>query len=361
VNRLAWRRASNASLAGTWNAGFSAVCWFAGRDTFDRLGGGVPVGLISSAIGATSIKEWSPTSALAKCQQTYVSTGRNIGVFAHSQLFNGMIAPFTTGPTRLTAVLWDQAESDSFPTTPDGFYACQQPATVNAWRAALGDPALPWGFVQLGPCSGAVHWGTLRQEQLAALALPHTFFAPSVDLGDAASPWGDVHSTKKQGVGARLAAALATEVYHAPPGPPGAPLRSYPPPSFLDQAVFTSDTNQTVVVTLQLFGSPVAYNASAGCDDLRNGTLCGFNMAIQTDDGNGNVMWWNASLQSVVNAADNSTATLTFVSVNPRFSPQQCAVGTAYAQGAWMAAQLVTEDGWPVTPWNQSQTVWGPC
>ena len=125
--------------------------------------------------------------------------------------------------------------------------------------------------------------------------------------------------------------------------------------------MYTSGTNQTVVVTLQLFGSPVAYNGSAGCDDLKNGTLCGFNMAIQTDDGNNNVYWWNATLQSVVNSADNTTATLTFVSTNPAFHPQQCAVGTAYAQGAWMAAQLVTEDGWPVVPWNQSQTVWGPC
>ena len=163
-------------------------------------------------------------------------------------------------------MLWDQAESDSFPTTPDGFYACQQPATINAWRSALGDPALPWGFVQLGPCSGAVHWGNLRQEQLAALALPRVFFAPSVDLGDAASPWGDVHSTRKQGVGARLAAALARVAYGAVV-PPGAPLRSYPPPAFLDQAVYTSGTNQTVVVTLQLFGSPVALEAE------RAGTL----------------------------------------------------------------------------------------
>ena len=104
VNRLQWRRVSNVSLAGTWNAGFSAVCWFTGRDIFDALGGGVPVGLISSAIGATSIKEWSPTSALSKCQQTYVSTGKNIGVFAHSQLYNGMIGePRKRARARTTA------------------------------------------------------------------------------------------------------------------------------------------------------------------------------------------------------------------------------------------------------------------
>ena len=358
VNRLAWRAASNVSLGGIWNAGFSGVCWFTGRDTHNALNGSVPIGLISSAIGATSIKEWSPTSALAKCQQSYVSTGKNIGVFAHSQLFNGMVSPFTTGPTSLTAVIYYQAESDSPPTTPPGFFACQQPATVNAWRAAFKNPALPWGFVQLTPCTGGLGWGGLRQEQLAALALPNTFFVPTADLGDPLSSWGDIHSTRKQGVGERLSAALQATVYKSGVTP-GSRLSSYPPPSFLDQAVFTSGTNQSVVVTLQLYGSPVRLNSTAGCDvDL---ALCGNNTAIQTDDGRGNIMWWNASISSIVNAPDNLTATITFSSNNPPFSPQQCAVGTAYAQAPWNVAQLITEDGWPVVPWNQSQTVWGPC
>ena len=274
-----------------------------------------------------------------------------------------MIAPFTTGPTSLKSVIWYQAESDSPPTTPPGYYACQQPATVNAWRAAFRAPNLPWGFVQLTPCTGGAGWGGLRQDQLAALALPNTFFVPTPDLGDPLSSWGDIHSTRKQGVGERLSAALQATVYPKNNNKTGASsnqrLSSYPPPSFLDQEVFTSGTNQTVVVTLQLSGSPVIFNASAGCDVQQD--LCGFNMAIQTDDGRGNVFWWNASLGSIVNSPDNLTATLTFKSSNPSFNPQQCAVGTAYAQGGWNVAQLITEDGWPVIPWNQSQTVWGPC
>ena len=92
-----------------------------------------------------------------------------------------------------------------------------------------------------------------------------------------------------------------------------------------------------------------------------NATMCGLNVAIQTDDGNNNVRWWNATIASIVNAPDNRTADVTFVSQNPAFSPQQCDVGTAYAWADWPVAQLLTQDGWPVMPWNQSQTVWGPC
>jgi len=89
----------------------------------------------------------------------------------------------------------DQGESDSPPSTPTGYYACQQPATINAWRAAFADPALPWLFAQIAPNSGgSAEQGNLRQDQLAALALPRVGFAPTLDVGDGApdNSWGDM-------------------------------------------------------------------------------------------------------------------------------------------------------------------------
>lgn len=45
---------------------FSAVCWLYGRDLYDTYK--VPIGLISSDWGGTSIDKWSSPDALAKCK-----------------------------------------------------------------------------------------------------------------------------------------------------------------------------------------------------------------------------------------------------------------------------------------------------
>ena len=41
------------NVSSDWISGFSAVCWFGGRDLFDQLNGEVPVGLISSDVGVS--------------------------------------------------------------------------------------------------------------------------------------------------------------------------------------------------------------------------------------------------------------------------------------------------------------------
>ncbi len=71
-------------------------------------------------------------------------------------MFNSMISAFGTGPTPLTVVLWDQAESDSFPQTLPGYYGCQTVAHVTSWRQWFRDPQLPWVFVHLQPCVRSV-------------------------------------------------------------------------------------------------------------------------------------------------------------------------------------------------------------
>ena len=39
-------------------------------------------------------------------------------------------------------MVWDQAESDSYPQTMPGYYGCQTLAHVSSWRTLLEDPAL---------------------------------------------------------------------------------------------------------------------------------------------------------------------------------------------------------------------------
>ena len=54
---------------------FSAACWVQGRHLFDKLGGTVPLGLMTSAVGGTRIHCWSSKDALKKCPQ-YLPAGK---------------------------------------------------------------------------------------------------------------------------------------------------------------------------------------------------------------------------------------------------------------------------------------------
>lgn len=88
-----WARASAAAMNQSGFAGFSATCWFFGRDLFldPSREPGVPVGLILSCVGGTAIRQWSPTSALARCPQPYTSPiPYGTAPYAHSEHFNAM-------------------------------------------------------------------------------------------------------------------------------------------------------------------------------------------------------------------------------------------------------------------------------
>ena len=66
-------------------AAFSAVCWYFGKNTFNALDGEVPIGLVGSFVGGTSVERWSSPDALAHCNQT--------GVVDQSNLWDPYIVP----------------------------------------------------------------------------------------------------------------------------------------------------------------------------------------------------------------------------------------------------------------------------
>ena len=128
-------------------------------------------------------------------------------------LWNGMVAPLAGLP--IAGVIWYQGESNVAHAQQ---YRTLFPTMIRAWRAAWGDPALPFLFVQLpnyaepGPPrpAGSSSWADLREAQAGALRLPRTAMAVTLDIGEG----GDLHPRNKQEVGRRLALQALALAYH---------------------------------------------------------------------------------------------------------------------------------------------------
>lgn len=129
-------------------------------------------------------------------------------------LYNSMIAPWTRYAIR--GVIWYQGESDVGQARD---YMTLFPLLIRDWRSKWHDPELPFLFVQLAPLEhhmpslpgpagfwkarqpGNSELAELREVQAAALALPATGMAVTLDIGD---PF-NVHPADKQTVARRLA------------------------------------------------------------------------------------------------------------------------------------------------------------
>jgi sialate O-acetylesterase len=361
----AWARASPAAMGQASWAGFSAQCWFTGRALFAALGGTVPVGLIEAAVGGTAIRQWSSTGALAACPQPYTSpVPYGTAPYAHSTLFNGMVAGLGTGPTALRAVVHNQAESDSFPQTPIGYYSCAAVAQIASYRALLRAPALPWVFVHLQPYTGAgpCCLEDLRGQQTTALALPAVGYASAVDLGDVDSPWGNVHFRDKQTSGARAAAALLALAYDAAQAPPGL---AYPPPQFFSQTAFFDNATGTASIDVVFAAAGGAAPGAGELVLLANASVdCPASIAAENCTAF-EVIGSDGNLYAAASAA-LAGGTLTVTAQLPH---GVYGAGTASAWSMWPRVLLYFGNGpggandsasLPVLPWRQALMLGGP-
>ena len=99
------------------------------------------------------------------------------------------------------------------------YYACAFPRFIEDWRAKFAAPSALFSF-QVLPAyvndSGRFNPYSLpylRAAQLTALAVPGTYAANTIDLGDALAPHGSVHPRDKNSVALRMAAAARALVY----------------------------------------------------------------------------------------------------------------------------------------------------
>jgi sialate O-acetylesterase len=248
--------APKTEITGSWKesgpntaANFSAVAWFFGRDL--RKARGMPIGLIHSSVGGTpaeawtsratlvaepelntiltrydeTIKKFDPEKAKATHEQA-LQKYREAAALAQSEgrtppraprapqdpshsltrpcgLYNAMIAPLQ--PYAIAGAIWYQGEANSGRAAE---YRKLFPAMIRNWRQAWDEGNFPFLFVQIAPYKDMTP--EIREAQLLTWqTVPHTAMAVITDVGEE----NDIHPTKKEPVGARLALAARAVAY----------------------------------------------------------------------------------------------------------------------------------------------------
>ncbi len=206
------------SVSGSWTPStpdtarwFSAVGYYFGRELRRSLK--VPIGLINSSYGGTTIQAWMSaryvTGAAGHNQRMRdqfrgtIWGEDQVKANLANRLYNAMIAPLI--PYAIRGVIWYQGESNAFEATA---YRTLMPTLIRNWREDWGQGDFPFLMVQLAPFTAALPepgestWAELREAQLlTAMTTPQTGLAVITDAGDA----NDIHPPRKEPVGQRLA------------------------------------------------------------------------------------------------------------------------------------------------------------
>ncbi|WP_310560578.1 sialate O-acetylesterase [Flavobacterium sp.] len=195
----AWQQATPESVLH-----FSAVAYFYGSQLQEILD--VPVGLILSAWGGSSVQAWMSNEALSLHQKVDI-TNKDINVKPNSiptALYNSMMHPLI--PYTIKGAIWYQGESNM---EESAKYKKLFPAMVQDWRKqwAIGD--FPFYYAQIAPYLYSGNETTVnsknsaffREVQLQCLdIIPNSGIAITMDIG-AENP---IHPPKKKEVADRL-------------------------------------------------------------------------------------------------------------------------------------------------------------
>ena len=155
---------------------FSATCWFYGKSIADTLGPHVPIGLIESAWGATSIQVWLPPESVPACGDLPPLPGPWPTI--PSSLWNSMTTPFAG--MSVQGLVWYQGESNALTSQNEAnYYTCALRFLTESLRKLFVSPTAHMAVVQLAPWASSAASlnfavAALRQAQLLAGDSPST-------------------------------------------------------------------------------------------------------------------------------------------------------------------------------------------
>jgi sialate O-acetylesterase len=200
------------------------VGYFFGKAIQEKLG--VPVGIITSAIGGTQIETWTTQEAYAGVDmfgaELYRSGGK-VGGLAPGEWYDKMISPLV--PFAVKGFLWYQGENNCG--KRDRLYAEKFKVLVESWRETFLLPDAPFYYVLLAPhiYSDRRHnrktypvtaedLPIFREQQIrAAKMVVNCDYVVVTDLVDYLT---DIHPSYKWEVGERLARIAMAMNYGKP-------------------------------------------------------------------------------------------------------------------------------------------------
>ena len=316
--------------------GFSAIGFYFARKIYQDQSSAVPIGIITSAIGGTTIDIWLAPEGLTDIpvlQPLYSQPIMQWGPFC---AFNGMVNPLA--PICGKGMIWYQGENREASNQSTDSYYLKEKALQQSWKRAFGLDDYALYVVQLAnytdpPTSttpeGLGGWPDTRQMQEMVAYLPHGGMASAIDIGEAA----DIHPKDKLDVGERLALwALRNDYGRTTVVPSGPILKD----TVVVSSTPTYPTRKSIVCSFDyvgaglMIGSKTAYLPTT---EVVGGTLQRFVIA----DSSGT--WYAADSIINGNAVEVSSASV--------------ATPTKVAYAYWInpsGANLYNKDGLPASP-----------
>lgn len=188
----------------------SATAYFFAKQITESLH--IPVGLVISSWGGSSIEAWMNQSTLASIEGFNIDTHKSANKKMHQQmegLYNTMLWPVKNFTAR--GFLWYQGESNI---SNYQLYAPMMTAMVQLWRNMWEAPDMPFYYVQIAPYkykdNSDISAALLREAQVKALkTIPNSGIISTIDVGDEFC----IHPPQKDVVGLRLANLALTKTY----------------------------------------------------------------------------------------------------------------------------------------------------
>ena len=374
------RAVCNATAAANLDAG-DALAGAAAADGGHEAGGEA----YTASVEAIEVQKTMPW---ATAQQPAAVQG-SVGPNAASALWNSMVVPFLR--TAIYGAIWYQGEADCTGGYPVGNhfssvnYACTFPSLVASWRKhwhaasrSSTSAVFPFGFMQLSTWTdksnstcgdggspscdvGVVRWGqTGNVGTVPNSKMPATFMAVAVDLGDPASPFGDIHPRYKKEMAARLALSGRAVAYKDPQVPlvattgplatkaaAGAGDDSVPESALTGVDASAAASMVTMVtVTFKNVGSK-ALKIKHGVGFEVSGVACDYTFPYKVPKGTwvgAPILKSNKDTVSISTAALNGTAPMCVrynwynAACMPAIGPELCAIYGNAAFGSWLPA-----------------------